>query len=136
MIQKVLFVVFECDKTVTCAVNFDLSMIIASLACLTPSLFIFVAVCLFVFWYFDVTAFCKRFEYTLSQYIFDVLSAAVNVWYYDWLYVFEIFSKHSLQFIIYFLESKIFNFFFFNLQMALILLVATGIWCCLTQMSI
>ena len=53
----------------------------ASLACLTTSLFTFVAVRLSVFLYFDVIAFCKRFEYSslLRRYVFDVLSAAVKV---------------------------------------------------------
>ena len=57
-----------------------LSMMFSSLVCLTP-LFIFVAVCLSASLYFDVIAFCKRFEYSslLRQYIFDVLSAAVKV---------------------------------------------------------
>ena len=57
-----------------------LSMTFASLACLIPSLFIFVAVRLSVFLYFDVIAFWKRFEYSflLRRYIFDVLSAAVK----------------------------------------------------------
>ena len=58
-----------------------LSMMFVSLACLTLSLFIFVAVCLSVFLYFDVIAFCKRFEYSslLRRHTFDVLSATVNV---------------------------------------------------------
>ena len=51
------------------------------LSLLIPSLFIFVAVRLSVFSYFDVIAFCKRFGYSslLRRYIFDVLSAAVKV---------------------------------------------------------
>ena len=58
-----------------------LSMMFASLVCLITSLFIFVAAHLSVFLYFDVTAFCKRFEYSslLRRYIFHVLSAAVKV---------------------------------------------------------
>ena len=57
-----------------------LSMLFASLACLTP-LFMFVAVCLWVFLYFDVIAFCKRFKHSplLRQYIFNALSAAVKI---------------------------------------------------------
>ena len=47
----------------------------ASLASLTPSLFIFVAVCLSICLYFDVIAFCKR--------QFDVLSDAVKVFFDD-----------------------------------------------------
>ena len=58
-----------------------LLMTFVSLACLIPSSFIFVAVRLFVFLYFDVMAFRKRFEYSslLRRYIFDVLSTAVKV---------------------------------------------------------
>ena len=73
--------VFWCDETVTCGLISILSMMFASLACLISSLFIFVAVCLSVFLYFDVIAFCKKIEYSslLRRYIFDVLSAAVKV---------------------------------------------------------
>ena len=58
-----------------------LSMMFASLVCLITSLFIFVAAHVSVFLYFDVTAFCKSFEYSslLRRYIFHVLSAAVKV---------------------------------------------------------
>ena len=64
-----------------------LSMMFASLAYLIPSLFIFVAVCLSLFLYFDVIAFCKRFKCSskVRRYIFDVLSAAVNVLFDDCL---------------------------------------------------
>ena len=53
----------------------------ASLVCLMPSLFIFVAVCLSVFLYFDMMVFCKRFEYSylLRQCIFDILPALIKV---------------------------------------------------------
>ena len=62
-----------------------LSMMLASFACLIPSLFIFIAVFLSVFLYFDVIEFCKRFEYSylLRRYTFDVLSAAVKVFFDD-----------------------------------------------------
>ena len=55
------------------------------LSLLIPSLFIFAAVRLSVFLYFDVIAFCKRFGYSslLRRYIFDVLSAAVKVLFHD-----------------------------------------------------
>ena len=58
-----------------------LLMNFASLASLFPSLFIFAAVCLTVFLYFDVMAFYKRFQYSslLRRYIFDVLPAVVKV---------------------------------------------------------
>ena len=64
-----------------------LSMMFASLAYLIPSLFIFVAVCLSLFLYFDVIASCKRFKCSskVRRYIFDVLSAAVNVLFDDCL---------------------------------------------------
>ena len=42
-----------CDETVTYCY-------FASLACITPSLFVFFAVFLFVFLHFDVIAFCKK----------------------------------------------------------------------------
>ena len=62
-----------------------LLMTFTSLVCLIPSLFIFVAVHLSVFLYFHVIAFCKRFEYSslLRRYIFDILSAAVKVFFDD-----------------------------------------------------
>ena len=58
-----------------------LSMTFGSLACLIPSSFIFVAVRLSVFLYFDLIVFCKRFEYSslLRRYIFDVWFIEVNV---------------------------------------------------------
>ena len=58
-----------------------MSMMFASLACLISSLFIFSAVCLSVFLYFDVIAFCNCFKYSylLRRYVFDVLSPAVKV---------------------------------------------------------
>ena len=62
-----------------------LLMTFTSLACWFPSLFVFVAVHLSVFLYSDVVAFCKRFEYAslLRRHLFDVLSAAVKVFFYD-----------------------------------------------------
>ena len=58
-----------------------LSMTFGSLACLIPSSFIFVAVRLSVFLYFDLIANCKNLEYSslIRRYIFDVLSTAVKV---------------------------------------------------------
>ena len=87
-----------------------LSMILASLACLIPSLFIFVVVCLSVFLYFDVIAFCKRFEYSslLRRCIFDVLSAAVKVFFYDRM------SFRSLASVLWNLLSIFWNLIFFT----------------------
>ena len=63
----------------------SLSMMFASLACLTPSLFIFVAVCLSVFLYFDVIAFCKRFWVFLFTKAIHAwrLPAAIKVLFHD-----------------------------------------------------
>ena len=75
-----------------------LSMMFPSLACLTPSLFILIAVCLSVFLYFDVTAFRKRSEYSslLRRYIFDVFSAAVTVLFDDRMFFKSLASEKQI----------------------------------------
>ena len=87
-----------------------LSMMLTSFACLIPSLFIFVVVCVSVFLYFDVIAFCKRFKYSslLRRYIFDVLSAAVKVFFDDFM------SFRSLASVLWNLLSTVRNLRFFT----------------------
>ena len=70
-----------------------LSMMFAPLVCLIPSLFIFVAVHLSVFLYFDVIAFCKRLWilfFTKAIHIWHfVCSSQSFVW---WSYSFQNFN--------------------------------------------
>ena len=76
--------IFQGDKTIT------------SLAYLIPSQFILLSVSLLDFLYVVVTAFCNRWRHSSfsSRYIFDVLSAKVNVFFDE-----RTFLKSSCNFI-------------------------------------
>ena len=76
---------FNMMKLLPVLLNPILSMMLASFACLIPSLFICIAVFLSVFLYLDVIEFYKRFKYSslLRRYMFDVLSATVKVFFDD-----------------------------------------------------
>ena len=60
-----------------------LLMILASFACLIPSLFICIELFLSIFLYFHVIEFCKRFEYSslLRRHKLSLLPAAVKVFF-------------------------------------------------------
>ena len=87
---------FKVTKQLAIPFTSTLSSIFASLSYLIPSRFILLSVSLSDFLYVVVTAFCNRWRYSSfsSWYIFDVLSAKVNVFFDE-----RTFLKSSCNFI-------------------------------------
>ena len=82
--EKLALWSFKVIKQLAVPFTSTLSCIFFYLAYLIPSKFILLSVSLMDFLYLVVTAFCNRRRYSFSsQYIFDVLSAKVNVFFFD-----------------------------------------------------
>ena len=82
--EKLALWSFKVIKQLAVPFTSTLSCIFFYLAYLILSQFILLSVSLMDFLYLVVTAFCNRRRYSFSsQYIFDVLSAKVNVFFFD-----------------------------------------------------